>query len=220
MGSDFISSWSLLFTLRSLLHGHVSVMKLNLYLTGHYIFEAFRIAGRFLAYLKRRACLTMPSLSGITIYRNKLRHFRTMIILAQVISVFLLLRNVFSCTTDNPWLVRCKEMSSFTRWCKTTLTLWKTTLVYYVWVFFWRYMYDITYFSVILILTHIEVQMQLSKKEYAGKRMNNGGWVRVENTINRDDCSEFFNPQLTIITDSYILNSCNGLILIILLHFI
>ena len=60
--------------------------------TMHWTFDGFaylylliyscRIAGQFTSNFRSRACLTMPSLNGITIYRNKLRPFGPLIILA------------------------------------------------------------------------------------------------------------------------------------------
>ena len=46
-----------------------------------------RIACRFPAYFRSRACLTMPSLSGITINRNRLGPFRIQLVIStQIIS--------------------------------------------------------------------------------------------------------------------------------------
>ena len=51
--------------------------------------------------------------------------------------------------------------------------------------------------------------MQLSKKEYARKRIYNGSSVRIENSSrmmpNSYPCDGIFNQHLTTIKDSYIL---------------
>ena len=38
-------------------------------------------------------------------------------------------------------------------------------------------------------IIHIQAQMQLSKEEYARKRIHNGWSVRIENFVSQDNCS-------------------------------
>ena len=52
--------------------------------------------------------------------------------------------------------------------------------------------------------------MQLSKEEYARKRINNGSSVQIENSVTRVNAEQLpwardgiFNQHLTIIKDSY-----------------
>ena len=49
--------------------------------------------------------------------------------------------------------------------------------------------------------------MQLSKEEYAIKRIHNGCSVRIENSVNQDICSASLG-YLTAIKDSYNKDTC------------
>ena len=63
-----------------------------------------RIAGQFTSNFRSRACLTMLSLSGITIYRNTQGHFGPLIILARHYGpIFVVLVQIRM--TFRPWVI-------------------------------------------------------------------------------------------------------------------